>query len=113
MLHVEIRRSSSRDVKELCEFFRFVITDAFMREGIGELLDDIEDEINSKIIHLKNDFESGGTQHYFLIAEHKGEIIGQLKSGQQIRYLMLLARSTARSVCGLFLLLRNAKYSNT
>lgn len=56
-----------------------------MREGIGELLDDIEDEINSKIIHLKNDFESGGAQHYFLIAEHKGKIIGQLKSGQQIR----------------------------
>lgn len=26
-----------------------------MKDGIGELLDDMEDEINSKIIHLEND----------------------------------------------------------
>ncbi|GAA0133969.1 GNAT family N-acetyltransferase [Paenibacillus sp. YSY-4.3] len=81
MLHLEIRRPSSRDTEELCEFFRIVITDTFMKEGIEELLDDIEDEINSKIIHLENDFESGGTQHYFLIAVHKREIIGSIEIG--------------------------------
>ena len=45
MLNFEIRRPMSENISELNHFFRLVITDTFSKEGIGEMLEDIEDEI--------------------------------------------------------------------
>ncbi|CAM2907323.1 GNAT family N-acetyltransferase [Paenibacillus sediminis] len=81
MLQVDIIRPSIKDIKELSDFFRIVIIDTFVKEGIGEKLDDIEDEINTKEIHLKSDLESNGKDHFFLIAVYKGTIIGSIEIG--------------------------------
>ncbi|MED2793393.1 GNAT family N-acetyltransferase [Bacillus wiedmannii] len=58
MHNVKIRRLHSDDVDELNMFFRLVITHTFKNEGLSQLLDDIENEINTKKQYLKNDLES-------------------------------------------------------
>ncbi|TKI22060.1 GNAT family N-acetyltransferase, partial [Bacillus mycoides] len=60
MYNIEIRRPNSNDLDELHLFFRLVITNTFKNEGLSHLLDDIENEINSKKKYLKNDFDSNG-----------------------------------------------------
>lgn len=48
MPDVEIRRARMEDTKQLNEFFETVITDTFIKEGIGEKLNDMNDEIEDK-----------------------------------------------------------------
>ncbi|WP_342429498.1 GNAT family N-acetyltransferase [Neobacillus sp. FSL H8-0543] len=81
MLNVEIRRPRIEDSKELNGLFRTVITDTFIKEGIGDKLDDMEEEIRSKKAYLKSDFESNGEKRYFLIALAGGKIIGSIENG--------------------------------
>ncbi|MFD0698100.1 GNAT family N-acetyltransferase [Paenibacillus sp. GCM10027628] len=81
MLDVEIRRPRTEDIQELKQFFRIVITDTFIKEGIGEKLDDIKDEIEVKNKYLENDFESNGEKRYFLIAVDGDKIIGSIEYG--------------------------------
>lgn len=45
MYNVEIRRPRTQDMEELHPFFRTVITHTFAKEGLSELADDIENEI--------------------------------------------------------------------
>lgn len=81
MLKVEIRRPRTGDIKELNSFFKLVITDTFIKEGLGEKLDDIYDEIKVKEKYLKSDFESNGEKRYFLIALDGDKIIGSIEYG--------------------------------
>ena len=81
MLHIEIRRPRIEDREELHQFFQIVITDTFAKEGLAELIDDIESELKSKISYLKNDLESNGKKRYFLVALHEGKIIGTIEFG--------------------------------
>jgi GNAT superfamily N-acetyltransferase len=55
--------------------------DTFIKEGIGDKVDDMEEEIRSKEVYLKSDFESNGEKRYFLIALVGGEIIGSIEFG--------------------------------
>ncbi|HWO95274.1 MAG TPA: GNAT family N-acetyltransferase [Bacillus sp. (in: firmicutes)] len=81
MLNVEIRRPRIEDIKKLHQFFRIVITDTFMKEGIGEKVEDKEDEIEMKIKYLERDFESNGEKRYFLIALDGDKMIGSIEYG--------------------------------
>ncbi len=81
MLKVEIRRPRIEDIKDLNSFFRTVITDTFTKEGIGERLNDINDEIKVKEKYLESDFESDGVKRYFLIALNGEKIIGSIEYG--------------------------------
>ncbi|USG65461.1 GNAT family N-acetyltransferase [Brevibacillus ruminantium] len=83
MYNVEIRRPRVEDTEELHQFFRTVIQDTFFREGIADLLDDIENEFKTKKHYLKTDLESNGQQRYFLIAVDKNNknIIGTIEYG--------------------------------
>lgn len=67
MLQVEVRRPNRGDIKAIEHFFRLVITDTFAKEGLADLLEDIEQEIDSKNRYLNADFETNGEQRYFLI----------------------------------------------
>ncbi len=60
MYNVEIRRPNSNDLDELYLFFRTVITNTYKDEGLSQLSDDIENEINIKKQYLKTDFDSNG-----------------------------------------------------
>ncbi|MEH7011018.1 GNAT family N-acetyltransferase [Neobacillus niacini] len=81
MRHVEIRRPRFEEIEDLHEFFRIVITDTFIREGLEELVNDIETEIESKINFLKSDFDSNGEKRFFLIALEEEKIIGTIEYG--------------------------------
>lgn len=52
MLKVLIRRPKAADIDELNNFFRTVITDTFHKEGIGDLQEDMEEEIEAKNRYL-------------------------------------------------------------
>jgi GNAT superfamily N-acetyltransferase len=81
MINVEIRRPLMKDIEELNQFFKLVITQTFHKEGIGEKLTDIQDEINIKKKYLENDLESNGEKRYFLIAVDDDKIIGSIEYG--------------------------------
>ncbi|OHX31493.1 GNAT family acetyltransferase [Bacillus mycoides] len=83
MYNVEIRRPNLDDIDELNLFFRIVITNTYKNEGLSQLLDDIENEINSKKQYLKNDFDSNGENRYFLLAidTSNDKIIGTIEIG--------------------------------
>lgn len=68
MYDVQIRRPLLKDIQLLNDFFEFVITDTFIKEGIGNKLDHIQKEMECKKKYLKADFESNGKKRYFLIA---------------------------------------------
>ena len=65
MLGVMIRRPCTTDFQELHDFFRLVITDTFIKEGIGDQVDDIQKEIETKKNYLKSDFASDGKNDTF------------------------------------------------
>lgn len=48
MLNIEIKRPKMEDFKELNKFFRMVIRDTFNKEGIGDKLEDLAEEIETK-----------------------------------------------------------------
>jgi GNAT superfamily N-acetyltransferase len=79
--NVEIRRPKNDDAKELHHFFSTVIHDTFNKEGIGEKLDDIKDEIKVKEKYLQSDLESHGERRYFLIAIKDHKIVGSIEYG--------------------------------
>ena len=83
MYNVAIRRPNSDDLEELHLFFRIVITNTYKDEGLSQLLDDIENEINMKKQYLKTDFDSNGEKRYFLLAidTNNDKIIGTIEVG--------------------------------
>ncbi|RSD28602.1 GNAT family N-acetyltransferase [Mesobacillus subterraneus] len=81
MLHVNIRRPTPEDREKLNDFFRTVIIDTFIKEGIGNQLNDLNEEIETKKRYLTSDFESTGEERYFLIAVFGNKIIGSIEFG--------------------------------
>lgn len=82
MLNIRIRRPQIEDKDELHDFFKLVITDTFMKEGIDNNTYDLEEEIEFKKKYLQYDMDSNGEFRYFLIAKHKDTIIGTIEYGQ-------------------------------
>lgn len=81
MNNIQIRRPHPADVAELSEFFRIVITDTFIKEGIGHLVEAIEEEIEIKNHYLKMDIMNDGDERCFLLAIHHDKVIGSIEYG--------------------------------
>lgn len=81
MFHVEIRRPNRNDTKAMEHFFRFVITDTFAKEGLADLSEDIEQEIDSKIRCLNADIATNGEQRYFLIGLIDNSVVSSIAFG--------------------------------
>jgi GNAT superfamily N-acetyltransferase len=79
--NVEIRRPRIDDLEGLHHFFRIVITDTFAKEGLTDLLDEIEKEIEDKIKNLHTYFESNGESRYFFMALVNDQVIGTIEYG--------------------------------
>lgn len=77
VINVEIRRPRVEDIKQFKKFFSIVIKDTFYKEGIGEKLNDMKDEIIGKENYLESDFESNGEKRFFLIALVEEKIVFQ------------------------------------
>jgi GNAT superfamily N-acetyltransferase len=81
VIEIEIRRPKLEDTEHLNDFFRIVIVDTFNKEGIGDLVDDLAKEIETKEKYLETDLESNGEERYFLIALNDDKIIGSIEFG--------------------------------
>ncbi|MNB75368.1 hypothetical protein D3C75_220110 [compost metagenome] len=81
MNEVIIRRPVIEDSDELNRFFETVIGDAFRREGLGELAQEIEGEIAAKVQALQADLDTDGTAGTFYIALQEGRIRGTIEIG--------------------------------
>lgn len=81
MNHIVIRRPKAKDVTEIKEFFRIVLTDTFLKEGIGQMVEDMEEEIEIKNNYLNKDILSEGQDRYFLLALYGDKIIGSIEYG--------------------------------
>lgn len=75
MRNLEIRRPRPDDTEGLNDFFKIVITDTFIKEGIGDKLEDIASEIEVKKKYLESN------ERYFLIALDGEKIIGSIEYG--------------------------------
>lgn len=63
MHNVVIRRPRIDDLKGMSHFFRVMITDTFAKEGLSQLIEDIEEEVQNKIKYINIDFESNGESY--------------------------------------------------
>ncbi|MFC3884980.1 GNAT family N-acetyltransferase [Bacillus songklensis] len=83
MYNIEIRRPRIEDNEELNQFFSKVIRETFASEGLSEMLDDIENEIENKKQYLKCDFDSNGQNRFFWIAldNNDNKVIGSIEYG--------------------------------
>jgi len=76
-----IRRPNLDDLKELENFFLLVIKDTYEKEGLGDLIDDIHNEVQEKITYIKEDLMSDGKKRYFLLATNDNVIVGTAAYG--------------------------------
>jgi GNAT superfamily N-acetyltransferase len=82
MYGIMIRRPRAEDYEELEQLFITVVKDTFKREGLSDLYDDIENEIESKKRYLQSDLDSNGEHRYFLIAiDQHHRIVGTIEFG--------------------------------
>ena len=80
-MHIRIRRPTEDDKDRLVKFFKIVVVDTFIKEGIEEMVEDLEEEIESKKQYLENDLKSNGELRCYLIAEYEGCIVGTIEYG--------------------------------
>jgi GNAT superfamily N-acetyltransferase len=78
---VEIRRPRIEEILQINRFFSLVIADTFIKEGIGDKLEEINLEIAVKEKYLESDFKSNGEKRYFLIVLDGHNIIGTIEYG--------------------------------
>lgn len=76
-----IRRPNENDLDALRIFFDLVIRDTYTKEGVGHLIDDIRNEIESKIDYVKEDIRTNGEKYYFLLYVENDKIIGTAAIG--------------------------------
>lgn len=78
MLGVSVRRPNESDIEELHRFFKITITDTFNKEGVGDDLEGINEEIKEKKLLLQEYLECDGTEYFFLIVCHNKRIVGAI-----------------------------------
>lgn len=82
MLNIKIRRPKLEDKEELNDFFKWVLKDTFIKEGIEKNTYDLNEEIEFKKKYLQYDLDSNGILRYFLIAVHNKNIVGTIEYGK-------------------------------
>lgn len=96
--NVEIRRPGIEDCQTLNEFFRLVITDIYAKEGLAELTDDMENEIETKNKYIEADLDSAGENRYFLLACRDHKIIGTIEYGMASKLIDRLSAGSLKEL---------------
>jgi len=81
MQNFEIRRPRKADAESINDFFVLVINDTYAKEGLGDRLKDIQDEIDTKNSFLQSDLAQTLNHRHFLIALDDGQVIGTAEYG--------------------------------
>ena len=78
---VIIRRPRIDELDLILGFFELVLKDTFQRNGISDLKDLLEEEIQDKERCIRQDFSTDGKDRFFLLAEYDDKIIGSIEYG--------------------------------
>jgi len=78
---VIIRRPRKDEIDRIHAFFILVLQDTFAINGISELKELLAGEIQDKKRCIQQDFETDGSERFFLLAEYRDEIIGSIEYG--------------------------------
>ncbi|QTL97866.1 GNAT family N-acetyltransferase [Iocasia frigidifontis] len=81
MQNLVVRRPRIEEIDSINEFFELVIRDTFERNGIADLVETLEGEIEDKRKCLNQDIESNGEKRYFLIVTIDDMIVGSIEYG--------------------------------
>lgn len=77
-----IRKPVSKDLAQLKHLFEKTIQKAFEADGYGDALDEIKREIQIKMKKVEDYLQDGSQTSAYLIAEHKGCVIGAISFGK-------------------------------
>lgn len=88
MKNIEISRPLVKDTPLIHEFFEIVLRDTFEKNGISDLAEALNEEIEDKKACLNQDFASDGQDRYFLIAKDGQKVIGSIEYGQANSLIM-------------------------
>jgi len=78
---VIIRRPKKQELDKIKEFFKLVLKDTLIVNGISNVKGLLDEEINDKDFRINQDFNSNGKDRYFLFAEYDSKIIGSIEYG--------------------------------
>lgn len=77
-----IRKPVLEDINELERLFTITINHAFVEEGFGDALDEIQSEIKGKMDRVRSYVDSQAQDGFYWIAEVEGRIIGTISFGK-------------------------------
>lgn len=81
MKNIIIRRPKWNDQQEIDHLFSKTIRGAFEKEGAGDAIDEIEEQVCHKQSLISEDLKSKGGSRFFLVAELNGKIVGTISHG--------------------------------
>ncbi len=81
MKDITIRRPGIEELERIHAFFEEVLVDTFKKNNIYDRKELLQEEILDKKRGIAQDFDTEGKERFFLLAEHKGEIIGSIEYG--------------------------------
>ena len=80
-MNIVITRPKKEDIKELHILFKSAITDAFKKDGIDNNKE-ITEEVRKQLGFVSSDFESSGSDTFYLIAKTEEKIVGTIAYGK-------------------------------
>lgn len=97
MNSISILRPERTDILKLNAFFRNVIVDTFEKNAISDMTDLIREEIENKKDYLTQDFQSGGSQRFFLVAKDGDSVVGTIEYGKPNDVILAFAKGLPKN----------------
>ncbi|AET61223.1 acetyltransferase [Paenibacillus terrae HPL-003] len=85
---LSINTLTQDDIQSVCQLFKYSISDAFKKEGLGHLQDDIQKEVENKKQMANASLNPVNSDTYFLVAKIAGAVVGTISfapCGEDIR----------------------------
>lgn len=79
--HLTISTLTEGDYVSTCRVFEESISDAFNKEGLGHLLEDIQSETDHKKQKALSSLEKANSDIYFFTAKINGKVVGTISYG--------------------------------
>jgi len=111
MKNISISRLTEQDLLSVVDFFRYTITDTYIKDGIDVSDEgDLNELIEKKKDHLNDDLSTNGSKRIFFLAKSDTKIIGTISSAtptdseQIIKLLSGIDLSDVADICDVYIL---------